>query len=45
MTAACGMAAASSKDIVDGFDAFPETLLRLFKGENVGKLLIRVAGD
>jgi hypothetical protein len=33
------------EDIVDGFDAFPETLLRLFKGENLGKLLIRVAGD
>jgi len=33
------------EDIVEGFDAFPETLLRLFKGENLGKLLIRVAGD
>jgi NADPH-dependent curcumin reductase CurA len=33
------------EDIVDGFDGFPETLLRLFKGENLGKLLIRVAGD
>jgi NADPH-dependent curcumin reductase CurA len=33
------------EDIVDGFEAFPETLLRLFKGENLGKLLIRVAGD
>ena len=35
----------SREDIVDGFEDFPETLLRLFKGENVGKLLIRVAGD
>jgi hypothetical protein len=35
----------SREDIVDGFDRFPETLLRLFKGENTGKLLIRVAGD
>jgi len=33
------------EDIVDGFDSFPETLLKLFKGENLGKLLIRVAGD
>ena len=35
----------SREDIVDGFEDFPETLLKLFKGENVGKLLIRVAGD
>ena len=33
------------EDIGDGFESFPETLLRLFKGENTGKLLIRVAGD
>jgi hypothetical protein len=35
----------SREDIVDGFESFPETLLKLFKGENVGKLLIRVGGD
>jgi NADPH-dependent curcumin reductase CurA len=35
----------SREDIVDGFESFPETLLKLFKGENTGKLLIRVAGD
>ena len=35
----------SREDIVDGFESFPETLLRLFKGENTGKLLIRVAGE
>ena len=35
----------SREDIVDGFEDFPETLLKLFKGENTGKLLIRVAGD
>ena len=31
------------EDIVDGLDTFPETLLRLFSGENFGKLVIRVA--
>jgi len=31
--------------IVDGFETFPETLLMLFKGENEGKLVIKVAGD
>jgi len=35
----------SREDIVDGFEDFPETLLKLFKGENTGKLLIRVAGE
>jgi NADPH-dependent curcumin reductase len=33
------------EDIVDGLETFPETLLKLFRGENVGKLLIRVAGE
>jgi NADPH-dependent curcumin reductase len=33
----------SREDIVDGFDKFPEALLMLFKGENFGKLMIRVA--
>ena len=31
------------EDIVEGLETFPETLLMLFKGENTGKLLIRVA--
>ncbi len=29
--------------IVDGFDNFPSTLLMLFKGENLGKLVLKVA--
>ncbi len=31
------------EDIVHGLETFPETLLMLFKGENTGKLLIKVA--
>jgi len=31
------------EDIVDGLETFPDTLLKLFKGENLGKLIIRVA--
>jgi NADPH-dependent curcumin reductase CurA len=33
------------EDIVEGFDTFPETLLKLFKGENTGKLVLKVAAD
>jgi len=33
----------SLEDVVEGIETFPETLLKLFKGENFGKLLIRVA--
>jgi len=33
----------SREDVVDGFETFPETLLKLFKGENIGKLMIKVA--
>jgi NADPH-dependent curcumin reductase len=33
------------EDIVDGLGTFPETLLKLFKGENLGKLVLRVAGE
>ena len=33
------------EDIVDGLETFPETLLRLFSGENFGKLLLRVAPE
>jgi hypothetical protein len=32
------------EDIVEGgIDAFPETLLRLFSGDNFGKLMIKIA--
>ena len=33
----------SREDIVEGFDTFPDTLLRLFRGENTGKLLLKLA--
>ena len=33
------------EDIVDSLDAFPETLLKLFNGDNFGKLLLRVAAE
>ncbi|MGH8461031.1 MAG: NADP-dependent oxidoreductase [Stenotrophobium sp.] len=35
----------SREDIVDGIETFPETLLKLFSGENFGKLMIRAARD
>ncbi len=31
--------------VVDGFESFPETLLKLFSGENFGKLVLKVAED
>jgi NADPH-dependent curcumin reductase len=35
----------SHEEVVDaGVDAFPETLLRLFSGENTGKLVLRIGG-
>ncbi len=33
----------SREDIVEGLETFPETLLKLFKGENIGKLMLKVA--
>jgi NADPH-dependent curcumin reductase CurA len=33
----------SREDIVEGLETFPETLLKLFKGENNGKLMLKVA--
>jgi NADPH-dependent curcumin reductase CurA len=30
------------EDVVEGFDGFPEALARLFAGENVGKLVLKV---
>jgi len=31
------------EDIAEGLETFPETLLKLFKGENTGKLVLKVA--
>jgi NADPH-dependent curcumin reductase CurA len=31
--------------IVEGIDTFPQTLLKLFSGENSGKLVLKVADD
>ena len=33
----------SKEDIVEGLQTFPETLLKLFSGENLGKLVLKVA--
>jgi hypothetical protein len=33
----------SREDVVQGLETFPETLLRLFRGENFGKLVLQVA--
>ena len=33
----------SREDVVTGLDTFPETLCRLFRGENFGKLVLQVA--
>ena len=33
------------EDVAEGLECFPETLLRLFSGENTGKLVLKVAGD
>ncbi len=35
----------SREDIVDDLETFPERLLMLFKGENFGKLVLKVADD
>jgi NADPH-dependent curcumin reductase CurA len=35
----------SREDIVEGIDQFPETLLKLFSGENFGKLVLKVSDD
>ena len=35
----------SREDVVDGIETFPETLLKLFRGENFGKLVLRVASE
>ena len=33
------------EEIVEGIETFPDTLLRLFKGENTGKLVLKVADE
>lgn len=35
----------SKEDVVDGIANFPETLLKLFNGENFGKLVLQVAKE
>ena len=35
----------SREDIVKGLETFPETLLKLYKGENFGKLILQVADE
>jgi NADPH-dependent curcumin reductase CurA len=35
----------SKEDVVDGLENFPETLLKLFNGENFGKLVLQVAKE
>ena len=32
----------SREDVVEGLETFPETLLKLFSGENFGKLVLKV---
>ena len=35
----------SREDVVVGLDTFPESLVKLFTGENFGKLVLQVAAD
>jgi NADPH-dependent curcumin reductase len=35
----------SREDIVEGLETFPDTLNEFFTGENIGKLMIKVAGE
>jgi NADPH-dependent curcumin reductase CurA len=35
----------SREDIVEGLETFPDTFLKLFRGENLGKLILKVASD
>ena len=35
----------SKEDVVQGIENFPEALLKLFNGENFGKLVLQVAQD
>jgi NADPH-dependent curcumin reductase CurA len=33
----------SREDVVEGLETFPDALLKLYNGENTGKLMIKVA--
>jgi NADPH-dependent curcumin reductase CurA len=33
------------EDVVEGFERFPDALVKLFRGENVGKLVLKVADE
>jgi NADPH-dependent curcumin reductase len=35
----------SREDIVEGLETFPDTLIKLFNGENAGKLIMKVADE
>src|SRR6202167_4406168 len=35
----------SREDIVEGLETFPDTFWKLFKGENLGKLILKVVAD
>jgi NADPH-dependent curcumin reductase CurA len=35
----------SKEDLVQGLETFPESLLKLFRGENLGKLVLKVADE
>src|ERR1700691_1088095 len=35
----------SREDIVEGIETYPDTFLKLFKGENLGKLILKVVAD
>ena len=35
----------SREDVVVGLDTFPESLVKLFTGENFGKLVLQVAAE
>jgi NADPH-dependent curcumin reductase len=35
----------SKEDVVTGLETFPEALVKLFTGENFGKLVLQVAAD
>jgi NADPH-dependent curcumin reductase CurA len=35
----------SKEDVVVGLDTFPATLLKLFRGENFGKLVLQIADE
>ena len=35
----------SKEDVVQGLETFPEALVKLFTGENFGKLVLQVASE